>query len=106
MKIRIIELEDLVALKDAKIEFTGMVTKHEKKTTKTGKPYCLTKINDESGETTIYLFHEQAIKIENRLAAGKTIKVNAEIIPVRFKPENEKTIKYLTIEVDNQVVEL
>jgi DNA polymerase-3 subunit alpha len=79
---------ELMARQEVKVG--GIVSSVRRGTTKTGKPYGIVKLEDDSGVGELPLFGEDWVRWGNFMIEGNTIFVMMQVVSGRWKPEQRE----------------
>jgi len=92
----VIELKDRSALRGRDILLGGIITATREGMSKTGKPYCIVKIEDFTGSDEIPLFGSDYIEYSKYCKVGMYLLINARIEPSQWK-ENDLRFRISSI---------
>ena len=92
----VIELKDRESLKGRDILLGGIVTATREGMSKTGKPYCIVKIEDFTGSDEIPLFGNDYIEYSKYCKTGMYLLINARVEASQWK-ENDLRFKISSI---------
>ena len=92
----VIELKDRSTLRGRDILLGGIVTATREGMSKTGKPYCIVKIEDFTGSDEVPLFGSDYIEYSKYCKVGMYLLINARIEPSQWK-ENDLRFRISSI---------